>query len=205
MTYFYIWTQTILNLSLMVSTMPCLKPFVASLNTGYGAFDSEHIATHYGGTYGSQSNHNDGSYPKQKRKNSFHSNWTSKVTGGKSTSKSNVDSRRKSIAGIVAGHLSRPQRSAADDESGTGTATTTMQNHHGQQRQSDTEGGLAPPINAGQEERRGGEGRAMTHTHSASAVAQDGNSIGSDDSRRMIIRKDMTWAVEYSDSPPPGR
>ncbi|KAL9000492.1 MAG: hypothetical protein Q9169_000785 [Polycauliona sp. 2 TL-2023] len=204
MTYFYIWTQTVLNLSLMVSTMPCLKPFVASLNTGYGAFDGDHIATHYG-TYGSNSNRDNGGYPKQRRKNNLHNKWTSKIASGMSANKSNVDDRPKSIADRVAGHISRPQRLAADDESGIGIATAPTHNHHRQPNQFDAVTSLAPQVDAGQGVTRGGEGRAMTHTHSASAVAQDGNSIGSDDSRQMIIRKDMTWAVEYSDPSPRGR
>lgn len=69
---------------------------------------------------------------------------------------------------------------------------------HGSLSQKDTGVSLDPRVNAGQQvERRRGEGKPPTYT--TSAVAQDGNSIGSDDSRQMIIRKDVTWAVEYSD------
>ncbi|KAI4273150.1 MAG: hypothetical protein L6R38_006414 [Xanthoria sp. 2 TBL-2021] len=201
MTYFYIWTQTSLNLSLMLSTIPCLKPFVASLNTSYGAFDTEHVATSvYGATYGSSGNNNSGSYPRQRRHRNSRSKWGSKIASGKSTPNTNVDNRPNSIVvGKAAGHISKPQRPKIDDESGIGTATTSMHHHRRQLSPFDAALGLAPRVDAGQEERRGGEAKAMTHTHTRLALAQDGNSVGSDDSRQMIIRKDVTWAVEYSD------
>lgn len=47
---------------------------------------------------------------------------------------------------------------------------------------------------AGQDEERGA-GKAMTQ---AWPLAQDGNSIESNDSQRMIIRKDVAWRVDYS-------
>lgn len=52
LTYFYILTQTALYISLITSITPCLKPFVAGLNTGYGAYDTEHVATQTFGSYG---------------------------------------------------------------------------------------------------------------------------------------------------------
>ncbi|KAI4270029.1 MAG: hypothetical protein LQ337_006933 [Flavoplaca oasis] len=179
--------------------MPCLKPFVASLNTGYGAFDTEHVATRvYGDTYGSSGKHHDGSYPRQAKITQSRGRWGSKIASRKSIPKSNVDEGSRSIAGRVAGHISNPPK-AAFDEPGTGNATISVHNHHRQPNQFDAAMSLAPGVNANRQELRGGEGQAITNTHSASAVAQDGNSIGSDDSRQMIIRKDMTWAVEYSD------
>ncbi|KAL8652995.1 MAG: hypothetical protein Q9226_004031 [Calogaya cf. arnoldii] len=201
MTYFYIWTQTALNLSLMISTMPCLKPFVASLNTGYGAFDTEHVASVYGSTYGSSGNHNPGSYPPQKRaiNSRSRSKWGNKIASGKSVP--NSDHGRDSTIGRA---VLMPQQAAINDGSEIGVATTPMHNHHRQPSLFDAALGLAPEGNAGRDKNRGGEGQA-THTHSASAVAQDGNSIGSDDSRQMIIRKDVTWAVEYSDPSSQGR
>ncbi|KAL8886437.1 MAG: hypothetical protein Q9215_005861 [Flavoplaca cf. flavocitrina] len=200
LTYFYIWTQTVLNLSLIVSTTPCLKPFVASLNTGYGAFDSEHVATRvYGDTYGSSGNHHNGSYPRQAKITQSRGRWGSKLASGKSIPKSNVDDRSRSIVGRVAGHISKAPKAAASDEPGAGNATILAPNHQRQPNQFDAAMSLAPGVDASRQELRGGEGQAVTHTHSASAVAQDGNSIGSNDSRQMIIRKDMTWAVEYSD------
>ncbi|KAI4241160.1 MAG: hypothetical protein L6R40_004696 [Gallowayella cf. fulva] len=85
LSYFYIWSQSTLYLSLMISTMPCLKPFVAGLNTGYGAFDTEHIATRvYGSTYGSNGNHRSGNYSQQKRRGSSRIKWGSQVASGKS-------------------------------------------------------------------------------------------------------------------------
>ncbi|KAL9630035.1 MAG: hypothetical protein Q9204_004936 [Flavoplaca sp. TL-2023a] len=199
LTYFYIWTQTVLNLSLIVSTTPCLKPFVASLNTGYGAFDTEHVASRvYGDTYGSSGNHHNGSYPRQARITQPRGRWGSKIASGKSIPKSN-DDRSRSIAGRVAGHISKAPKAAAFDEPGTGNATISAHNHQRQPNQFDAAMTQAPGVDASRQELRGGEGQAITNTHSASAVAQDGNSIGSNDSRQMIIRKDMTWAVEYSD------
>lgn len=50
------------------------------------------------------------------------------------------------------------------------------------------------PSMADQDEERG-EGKAMTQTW---PLAQDGNSIESNDSQRMIIRKDITWRVDYN-------
>ncbi|KAL8754755.1 MAG: hypothetical protein Q9199_004126 [Rusavskia elegans] len=206
MTYFYIWTQTSLNLSLMLSTMPCLKPFVASLNTGYGAFDTEHVATRvYGDTYASSGNNNTGNYSRKRKHHNSRSKWGSKITSGKSIPNSNIDSRTDSIVvRKAAGHISKPQRATIDDESEIGNGTTSMHNHRRQPSPFDATLGLAPRVDASQEERRGGEAKAMTQTHTSSAVAQDGNSIGSDDSRQMIIRKDVTWAVEYSDPRPQG-
>jgi hypothetical protein len=52
LTYFYIWTQTALYISFITSITPCLKPFVAGLNTGYDAFDPEHVATQTFDSYG---------------------------------------------------------------------------------------------------------------------------------------------------------
>ncbi|KAI4106122.1 MAG: hypothetical protein LQ339_003119 [Xanthoria mediterranea] len=199
MTYFYIWTQTSLYLSLMLSTMPCLKPFVASLNTGYGAFDTEHVASRvYADTYGSSGIHNSGTHPQHRRRQNSRSTWGSKIASGKSKPTSNVDNRPNSIVGKAAGHPARPQGPAVDDGPEIGHATTSPHGHRRQRSQLDVALGLAPRVDAGQDGRRVGEGRP-TPTHTSSAVAQDGNSIGSDDSRQMIIRKDVTWAVEYSD------
>ncbi|KAL8845906.1 MAG: hypothetical protein Q9221_008963 [Calogaya cf. arnoldii] len=202
MTYFYIWTQTSLNLSLMLSTMPCLKPFVASLNTGYGAFDTEHVASRvYGSTYGSSGNHNGGSYPQQRRTNKSRSKRGSKIASGISVPDSKADHGPDSTIGRA---ILRPERPRIDDGSEIGVETTPMHHHRRQPSPFDAALGLAPEANAGRDKNRGGEGQP-THTHSASAVAQDGNSIGSDDSRQMIIRKDVSWAVEYSDPSSQGR
>ncbi|KAL8799540.1 MAG: hypothetical protein Q9182_005815 [Xanthomendoza sp. 2 TL-2023] len=203
LTYFYVWTQTTLYISLMVSTMPCLKPFVAGLNTGYGAFDTEHVATTaYGSSYGSNGNHNSGNYSQQRRKNSSRIKRGSKLASGKSRGdNSHFDKGPSSIVGgALSGDVFKPKRPPTHDQSGIGIATSSRQHHVRQQpSQFDVVNGLDPRVNASQlEDRGGGEGKAGTYT--SSAVAQDGNnSIGSDDSRQMIIRKDVTWAVEYSD------
>lgn len=180
--------------------MPCFKPFIAGLNTGYGAFDTEHVASRvYGSSYGSNGNHNNGNYPRQRRSNNSRIKWGSEKASGKSKSELNFDKGPNSIVGGAEGEGSRLQRRTdVDDRSGIGNATTSIHNHHGQPSQTDKGVGLDPRVNTVQEEERvGGEGKAITHM--SSAVAQDGNSMRSDDSRQMIIRKDVTWAVEYSD------
>ncbi|KAL8815166.1 MAG: hypothetical protein Q9223_005676 [Gallowayella weberi] len=183
--------------------MPCLKPFVAGLNTGYGAFDTEHVATTaYGSAYGSNRDHNSGIYSQQRRKNSSRTKRSSKLASGKSRgSNSHFDKGPNSIVGgAMLGEGYKPQRPTANDQSKIGVATSSRQHHVRQQpSQFDVVHGLDPRVNASQlEEGGGGEGKSGTYT--SSAVAQDGNnSIGSDDSRQMIIRKDVTWAVEYSD------
>ena len=60
----------------------------------------------------------------------------------------------------------------------------------------DAELGLNPEVAAQNNEAGGQANKASNHSE---AVAQDGNSIGSNDSQQMIIRKDISWAVEYSD------
>lgn len=60
--------------------------------------------------------------------------------------------------------------------------------------------GLNPEVAAHNDDGAGGMGSGHKASNHSEAVAQDGNSIGSNDSRQMIIRKDISWAVEYSDS-----
>ncbi|KAL8770789.1 MAG: hypothetical protein Q9209_003656 [Squamulea sp. 1 TL-2023] len=188
--------------------MPCLKLFVAGLNTGYGAFDVEYVASRaYGTSYGSNGNHNSGHYPQQKRTGSSRMNWGSRITSVKSKgADSNLDQRPKStVSGAVLRDGAKPQRPTADDHTGVGNVSTLR--HHPQRQQFshfDAAVGLDPRVGAGQEEPGEGPGKGMTST--TSVVARDGkNSIGSDDSQQMIIRKDVTWAVEYSGPDSPAR
>ncbi|KAL8727909.1 MAG: hypothetical protein Q9181_005537 [Wetmoreana brouardii] len=188
LTYFYIWTQSTLYLSLMVSTMPCFKSLVAGLNTGYGAFDTQHVATHiYASSYASNVNHDNGNHPQQRKNKHSRINWGNTMASRKSTLHSKVDNGPNSSVSGAAGHVFGPQRPTVDDESGIGNASTSRHIHHVQPSQMNAGVGLDLRVNAGQE------------GYTTSAVAQDTNSIGSNDSRQMIIRKDVTWAVEYSD------
>ena len=150
----------------MVTTIPCLKPFVAGLNTGYGAFDTEHVATRaYGSSYGSngygpRKNH------RTKRSSNLPSHSAFDLHSGLDTFNGD-DIRRK--------------RATAEEGVVSPTGNKNM------------EISRDPRVTGRDEEL--GEGKATNH---ATAVAQDGNSIGSNDSRQMIIRKDVAWAVEYS-------
>ncbi|KAI4168703.1 MAG: hypothetical protein LQ343_006207 [Gyalolechia ehrenbergii] len=173
LTHFSVWTQTTLYVSLMVSTIPCLKPFVAGLNTGYGAFDMEHVATQAYASYGSN-----GYAPRPRR--TKHSN----TSGSKS-----ADDLDKEMSG-VSGDRSRTKRATAN----FGTSTSGHQGRSTPVTRAARNADLNLDPRAGQG-REHSKGKAMTHTR---AVAQDGNSIGSNDSRQMIIRKDVAWAVEYS-------
>lgn len=78
----------------------------------------------------------------------------------------------------------RKKRAPVDSEKRQSRATAAVM---------DTELGPNPTVVGQDEQRR--QGKGMNYTE---AVAQDGNSIESNDSRQMIIRKDVTWAVEYS-------
>lgn len=156
--------------------IPCLKPFVAGLDTGYGAFDTAHVTTQAYGFYRSN-----GDAPETKR-TKHTSNPPSKspipsAKGPKSLSGFSIGKRRATVSGEV------------------GSPTT---GRHGHQSQStpivvDLELGLNPEVASPVKERC--EGKAIGHTE---VVAHDGNSVGSNDSRQMIIRKDVAWAVEYS-------
>ncbi|KAL8828531.1 MAG: hypothetical protein Q9170_006561 [Blastenia crenularia] len=164
-TYFYVWTQTTLYISLMVTTVPCLKPFVAGLNTGYGAFDTEHVATRAYGSYGSN-----GYAPRRKRtKHSSHMPSQSAIDLDPELDDRGYKRGRQQpqITFDNGAALARPEQVA-----------NSMGN-----------------VRVGGQDGEKGEGKATNH---AQVVAQDGNSIGSNDSRQMIIRKDVAWAVEYS-------
>lgn len=170
LTHFSVWTQTTLYVSLMVSTIPCLKPFVAGLNTGYGAFDTEHVATQAYASYGSNG------YASRQRRGRGSNILSSKSGTG-------FDEESSGFGG----DRNRKKRAMANEGAGTNTS-----GHHGR-----TSPAVANDLDArlaGQEEEHG-KGKATTH---AMAVAQDGNSIGSNDSQQMIIRKDVAWKVEYS-------
>lgn len=160
----------------MTTMIPCLKPFVTGLNTGYGAFDTAHVTTQAYGVYGSNRY-----APETKRtKRSSNLPSESEFTSAKGS---------KSLSGVSIGK----RRATVDGEVGSPTT-----GRHGHQSQStmivtDMELGLNPEVASSDEERC--EGKAIDHTE---VVAHDGNSIGSNDSRQMIIRKDVAWAVEYS-------
>ncbi|KAL8780440.1 MAG: hypothetical protein Q9213_006473 [Squamulea squamosa] len=181
--------------------MPCLKLFVAGLSTGYGAFDVEHVATRaYGTTFGSNVNHNSGQRPQHQRTGSSRNTWGSKLASVRSKgANSNLGTRPRSIVSseILKEGL-RLQRPTMDEHSGVGNASSLRLPHQRQQSSHfDAAAGLDPRVGAVQEERGEIPGQAMTSM--TSVVARDGkNSIGSDDSQQMIIRKDVTWAVEYS-------
>jgi hypothetical protein len=161
----------------MTSMIPCLKPFVAGLHTGYGAFDMEQVATQVQNSYGS--NH----HARKSRRTDHSSSFPSKSAFNSTTGPS-------SLVGDGVG------KKRATLNGGLESPTT---GHHGRPSQAipvtrDMGLGLDPRV-AGKDNGRG-EGEVMNHT---SAVAQDGNSIGSNDSQQMIIRKDVEWAVVYSD------
>ena len=150
----------------MTSITPCLKPFIAGLNTGYGAFDTDLVTTQAYGTYAlngyatkSKRTKPSSSRP---RKSVFNSGKgpNSLLGDGRGEEPATADPR---VASPNTGHRGRQSPSAASRL-------------------------------AGRDEELG-EGKTTTHTE---VVAPDGNSIGSNDSRQMIIRKDISWAVEYS-------
>ncbi len=176
LTYFYIWTQTTLYISIMTSIIPCLKPFVAGLNTGYGAFDTEHVSTNVYGRYGS-----DGYAPRN-----IHTKHSSRL---RSKPASFLATKKNFPVGDGIGK----KQATLNSEAGSPTL-----GHYGRPST------IAPapkemgtdlnPRRAGPDKERG-EGKTMTQTW---PPAQDGNSIESNDSQRMIIRKDITWRVDYS-------
>ncbi|KAL9594592.1 MAG: hypothetical protein Q9219_006952 [cf. Caloplaca sp. 3 TL-2023] len=152
----------------MVSTIPCLKPFVAGLNTGYGAFDTEHVATRAYGSYGSNG------YAQRQRSTKQSNNRHSK----------SVFDSKKGSSGFHGKGVSK------------GRTTVDDSGHHGPPREAATAvRELENRSPAGQVEERDG-GKVVTQI---SSPTPDGNSIGSNESRQMIIRKDVAWAVEYSD------
>lgn len=160
-----------LYISLITSITPCLKPFVAGLNTGYGAFDTEHVATQTYGIYGSN-----GYASKKKR--------TPRSSQPPGKSVASLTDGLKSLSGGI----NARKRMTVDGRSGqVPTVAKSLKL------------GLDPKMAGPDEERR--EGRA---TNQASVAAQDGNSIGSNDSQQMIIRKDIAWKVEYSSASRPG-
>ena len=115
----------------MITTIPCLRPFIAGLNTGHGAFDTNHIAQTTHG-YSSES---DG-YRSGKNKHT----WSRLAEGGPSGAP-----RTPSIA-MSSGKL----------------------------------GAVALPSNQ------------------AHVSVKDGNSIDTDDSQAMVIRKDVGFEVKYN-------
>ncbi len=165
-----------LYISIMTSIIPCLKPFVAGLNTGYGAFDTEHVTTNVGGRYGS-----DDYAPRNP-----HTKHSSRLA---SKPASFLATRRNSHVGDGIG------KKRATMQKGNSFQTSVHQGPSNMvapaPKEMDSE--LNPSM-TGQDGERG-EGKAMTQTW---PLAQDGNSIESNDSQRMIIRKDVAWAVEYS-------
>ncbi|KAL8940349.1 MAG: hypothetical protein Q9216_002861 [Gyalolechia sp. 2 TL-2023] len=173
LTHFSVWTQTSLYVSLMVSTIPCLKPFVAGLNTGYGAFDTEHVATQAYASYGSNG------LVSRPRRTKHSSTLGSKSAYDLDRGLSGVDRDRH-----------RKKRAAAD-------AGTDISGHQGRSTPASTAKNAELNLDSRVAGHDGDPGKGTAVTH-ATAVAQDGNSIGSNDSRQMIIRKDVAWAVEYS-------
>ena len=169
LTYFYIWTQTTLYISLMTSIIPCLKPFVAGLNTEYGAFDTEHVSTQLYGGYGSDE------YAQGNVRTKHSPSLPSKIASYLAKGPDNLNGD-----GIV-------KRQATVNRG----AWTPSLGHHGRPnkvmaRLREKESDLNPSL-AGQNEGCR-EWKATTQTW---AVAQDGNSIKSNDSQQMIIRKDV--------------
>jgi len=160
----------------MTSIIPCLKPFVAGLNTGYGAFDTEHVSTNVYGRYGS-----DGYAPRN-----IHTKHSSRL---RSKPASFLATKKNFPVGDGIGK----KQATLNSEAGSPTL-----GHYGRPST------IAPapkemgtdlnPRRAGPDKERG-EGKTMTQTW---PPAQDGNSIESNDSQRMIIRKDITWRVDYS-------
>lgn len=159
----------------MTTMIPCLKPLVAGLNTGYGAFDAAHVTTQAYGFYDSNG------YAPETKRTKRSSNLPSKsaisAKGPKSLSGVDIGERRATVGGEV--------RSPATGRHGHQTQSTAIV--------VDMESGLNPEVANPDEERC--EGKAIDQTE---VVAHDGNSIGSNDSRQMIIRKDVAWTVEYS-------
>ena len=170
LTYFYIWTQIALYVSLMTSIIPCLKAFVAGLNTGYGAFDKEHVATK---AYGSFASH---AYAPRTRHSTYSSHLPSK-----SGSYFGKEPNSLSSNGI------KTQRATA--------VSRTEPKATGHQEDPSQASLVSKATRLGLDRRVTNEGKGMDHTV---VVAQDGNSIGSNDSRQMIIRKEVAWAVEFS-------
>lgn len=146
----------------MTSMIPCLKPFVAGLHTGYGAFDMEQVGTQVPKSYGSN-------HAQKRRRTRYLSNFPSKFASNSTTGPSLVGGGGKKRATLDGG-LESP-----------------TSGHHWRPVAGDMGLGLDPRVAGGS-----GEGEA-------SGVAQDGNSIGSNDSKQMIIRKVIDWKVVYSD------
>ncbi len=121
----------------MTSMIPCLKPFVAGLHTGYGAFDMKQVATQV----------------------NLSSNVPTNIALNSTTGPSS----------LVGG-------GGATLDGGLESPTT---GHHGRPSQAIP---VTRGIGLGLYPRVAGEGEA-------SEVAQDGNSIGSNDSQQMIIHK----------------
>lgn len=142
--------------------MPCIKPFVAGLDTGYGAFDTEHVATQ---TFGS---HGFNEYASKKKQ---------------------LPQRSSQILSKSAGSFVNGLRSLGDDVNNR--KRSTVDGRSGQASKNIKLG--LDPRTAGRSEGRAGQ----IATNQASAAAQDGNSIRSNESQQMFIRKDVAWKVEY--------
>ena len=168
---------------------------MAGLNTAYGAFDTEHVTSRAYGSHISNAAH--AAAAKSRRTNSRRTKRSSNLP-----SKSALSSAkgRLSVLGDVAGEREKEKEKQARAAEKVVAVVPPAAQHHGRQSPStgtimDTELGLNPEV-AAQNDDSGQVGKARNHTE---AVAQDGNSIGSNDSQQMIIRKDISWAVEYSE------
>ena len=131
LTYFTIWSQVALYVALMITTIPCLRPFIAGLNTSHGAFDTNHVAQTTHG-YSSESN----GYSSGKKKHT----WSRLAEGapfGAPPNPSNMMSSGKLGAAAVPGNQ-------------------------------------------------------------AHVSVKDGNSIDTDDSQAMVIRKDVGFEIKYN-------
>ena len=161
--HFSIMTQTILYIALMTTTIPCLKPFVAGLNTGYGAFDIEHVAQQ---TY------------------SFSSG--SAEYSSRNKSKKYLNTSRLSNANVVNGYLG--------GSGTTGVASTKLSFQARAAYQAATSIMGIQNVDPNNEANPG-----MANYQTQVIATQDGkNSIGSNDSKQMIIRKDMDFNIQYS-------
>ena len=154
----------------MTSIIPCLKAFVAGLNTGYGAFDTEHVASK---AYGSFASH---AYGPRTRHSKYSSHLPSK--SGSYFGKEPLNLGSNGIETQRATVIGRTEPNTKGHQGGPSQASL-----------------VSKTTRLGLDRRVADEGRAMDHTV---VVAQDGNSIGSNDSRQMIIRKEVAWAVEFS-------
>lgn len=166
-TLFIVWSQAELDFSIVAATIPTLRRFVSGLATYYGALDQNKINGGSGYEIRSEGEIN--------------------MTPLTSTIKSASREGRRPTQSDAAWSTPRPSSAKAEQSPGhtvppNPTRNRSLGNNTDQQQQ---------VLGRWNNNLTANEGFTATHV-----LAQDSNSVGSNDSQQMIITKDITWTVE---------